>query len=243
MQILGVIPARLGSTRLPRKPLQLLGGVPLVVRVMEHVRLFELVDRLVVATDASEVAEVVAARGVEVVMTGPCQTGTERVRAVACAPSFAPYPVVINFQGDEPFLPREAAEGALRQVVQCGNDVGTAAVPLLNGDMGDRNRVKVEVTPEGRAQSFFRDERAGSTERLWQHLGIYAYTREALARWVDAQPDPQELGEGLEQLRAMALGLSIGVATLASVHSRAVDTVADLSRAEAHWRMALEATS
>src|SRR6266850_1549314 len=130
MRVLGVIPARLGSTRLLHKPLQLLAGEPLVTRVIQRVRFLDLVDELVVATDSTMIARVVELSGVRAVLTRESHlSGTERVAEVAARDEFADLDVVVNVQGDEPFLPRAALEGALARVA-AGDDVGTAAAPL-----------------------------------------------------------------------------------------------------------------
>jgi 3-deoxy-manno-octulosonate cytidylyltransferase (CMP-KDO synthetase) len=169
-------------------------------------------------------------------------TGTDRVAEVAARPEFAGYDAVVNVQGDEPFLTREALAGSIEQVAQ-GNDMGTAAAPLEAELAGDPSRVKVVTDAAGRALYFSRSviphrrEPAGPSDRLyWQHLGIYAYTREALRRWAGLEPSAAELAERLEQLRALHHGLIIGVARLAEPVEPGVDTLDDLRRAEAHWQ-------
>lgn len=242
MPVLGVIPARLGSTRLPRKPLQLLAGEPLVNRVAERVREHGVVDRIVVATDAREIAAVVERLGVEVVMTHDRhQTGTERVAEVAGRPEFRGYDLVVNIQGDEPFVTREAISGSLDRV-RAGDDVGTVAAPLDAEMADDPARVKVVTDRRGRALYFsravipFRRDPADPAEGLyWQHIGVYAYTRSALARWVALAPSPAELAEKLEQLRALQDGMTIGVTRLAEPALPGIDTPDDLRRAEAQW--------
>lgn len=242
MPVLGVIPARLGSTRLPRKPLQLLAGEPLVNRVAERVREHAVVDRIVVATDAREIAAVVERLGVEVVMTHDRhQTGTERVAEVAGRPEFRGYDLVVNIQGDEPFVTRDAISGSLDRVRE-GDDVGTVAAPLDAELADDPARVKVVTDRRGRALYFsravipFRRDRAEPAEGLyWQHIGVYAYTRSALARWVALAPSPAELAEKLEQLRALQDGMTIGVTRLAEPALPGIDTPDDLRRAEAQW--------
>ena len=130
MRVLGVIPARLGSTRLPNKPLQLLAGEPLITRVIQRVRQHELTDELVVATDSPMIAEVAERSRVRAVLTdGGHLSGTDRVAEVAARPEFAGADIVVNLQGDEPFLSREALAGALDRV-RGGDDIGTAAAPL-----------------------------------------------------------------------------------------------------------------
>ena len=242
MRVLGVIPARLGSTRLPNKPLQLLAGEPLVTRVIQRVRLLGLVHELVVATDSTMVARVAELSGVRAVMTREShRSGTERVAEVAERPEFADHEVVVNIQGDEPFLPRAALEGALARVA-AGDDVGTAAAPLQAEDAEDPGRVKVIADAAGRALYFSRaaipyrlERKRPCSELYWQHVGVYAYQRQALAQWTRLPPAPAEEAERLEQLRALHYGLSVGVARLTDPAQPGVDTPEDLRRAEAHW--------
>ena len=243
MRVLGVIPARLGSTRLPNKPLQMLAGEPLITRVIQRVQEHGLADELVVATDSPMVAQVVERSQVRAVLTDRGHpTGTDRVAEVAARPEFAGYDAVVNVQGDEPFLAREALAGSIEQVAQ-GHDIGTAAAPLEAGLAGDPSRVKVVTDAAGRALYFSRSviphrrESTDSSDGLyWQHLGIYAYSREALRRWTGLEPAAAELAERLEQLRALHHGLTIGVARLAEPVEPGVDTLDDLRRAEAHWQ-------
>ncbi len=242
MRVLGVIPARLGSTRLPHKPLQLLAGEPLVTRVIQRVRRLGLVDDLVVATDSTMVARVAELSGVRAVMTRDShQTGTERVAEVAERPEFSEHEVVVNIQGDEPFLPRAALEGALARVAS-GDDVGTAAAPLEAENAEDPGRVKVIADAAGRALYFSRaaipyrrEKRRAASELYWQHLGVYAYRRQALAQWTRLPPTLAEEAERLEQLRALHYGLTVGVARIPDPAQPGVDTPEDLRRAEAHW--------
>lgn len=242
MPVLGVIPARLGSTRLARKPLQLLGGQPLIVRVLTRTLEFEVAAAVVVATDSPEVQAVVESAGGRAMMTSPLhETGTERVAEIARREEFARYDVLLNVQGDEPFLPKAAATGALERVA-AGANVGTAAVPIGWDEAVDPSRVKVVMDRGGRALYFSRsripfrrDDGEVTPGAYWQHLGVYAYTRDALARWVAAEPTTLERLERLEQLRALDLGLTIGVARLAEPVPAGVDTADDLARAERHW--------
>jgi 3-deoxy-manno-octulosonate cytidylyltransferase (CMP-KDO synthetase) len=242
MRALGVIPARLGSTRIPNKPLQLLAGEPLITRVIERVLDHGLLGELVVATDSTKVAGVAERSRVRAVMTsGSHQSGTDRVAEVAALPEFAGYDVIVNIQGDEPFLSREALAGALARVEQ-GDDIGTAAAPLDLALVSDSSRVKVVTDTYGRALYFsravipHRREPGDPSDGLyWQHLGIYACTRAALTRWVGLPPCAAEQAERLEQLRALYNGLTIGVAQLEEPALPGVDTAEDLRRAEAHW--------
>jgi 3-deoxy-manno-octulosonate cytidylyltransferase (CMP-KDO synthetase) len=242
MRVLGVIPARLGSTRLPNKPLQLLAGEPLITRVIQHVVDLGLVEQLVVATDSQMIAQVVERAGVRAVLTHDGHlAGTDRVAEAAGRAEFAAFDVVANVQGDEPFLPRAALAGAIDRVA-LGDDIGTAAAPLPPEHAADPSRVKIVTDARGRALYFSRAaiprrrEATDPTDGLyWQHLGLYVYTRHALEQWVAAPPSPAERAEHLEQLRALHCGLTIGVARLTEPALPGVDTPDDLRRAEAHW--------
>jgi 3-deoxy-manno-octulosonate cytidylyltransferase (CMP-KDO synthetase) len=242
MRVLGVIPARLGSTRLPNKPLQLLAGEPLITRVIERVLDHDLVAQLVVATDSEKVARVVERSGVPAVLTcGSHTTGTERVAEVANRVEFAGFDTIVNIQGDEPFLTREALEGALGRVEQ-GDEIGTAAAPLDPAHASEPGLVKVVTDAAGRALYFSRaaiphrrDPHESGDGLYWQHIGIYACTRAALLRWVSLPPTPLEQAEKLEQLRALYHGIRIGVAHLDEAALPGIDTADDLRRAEAHW--------
>src|SRR5690349_13334280 len=240
MRLLGVIPARLGSTRLPNKPLQLLAGEPLVPRVIERVRELRLVDELVVATDAPMVAEVVERAGVRAVLTrADHPSGTDRVAEVAARAEFQGFDVIANVQGDEPFLDGDALRGAIERVRQ-GDDVGTAAAPLAVEAAADPARVKVVTDLKGRALWFsrapipFRRDADAATDGLyWQHVGLYVYARRALERWVALPPTAAEQAEKLEQLRALEHGMTIGVARLPVATAPGIDTQDDLTRAQA----------
>jgi 3-deoxy-manno-octulosonate cytidylyltransferase (CMP-KDO synthetase) len=241
MRVLGVIPARLGSTRLPHKPLQLLAGAPLITRVIERVLDHGVMAELVVATDSEKVAQAVAKCRIRAVLTSSShRTGTDRVAEVARLADFAGFDVVANIQGDEPFLSREALVGALSRVDQ-GDEIGTAAAPLAVSLASDPSRVKVVTDARGRALYFsramiphHRDE-SGEGSAYWQHVGIYAFSRAAIERWSTLPPAPAEEAERLEQLRALYHGMSIGVARLEEPALPGIDTVEDLRRAEAHW--------
>jgi 3-deoxy-manno-octulosonate cytidylyltransferase (CMP-KDO synthetase) len=242
MRVLGVIPARLGSTRLPNKPLQPLAGEPLITRVIERVLDHGLVAQLVVATDSENVVRVAERAGVRAVLTSASHaTGTDRVAEVAGRVEFAGFDTIVNIQGDEPFLSREALAGALQRVEQ-GDAIGTAAAPLAGALAADPSRVKVVIDARGRALYFSRAlipylrQPADPSDGLyWQHIGVYACTRTALARWVALPPSPAEQAERLEQLRVLHDGMSIGVARLSEPALPGVDTAEDLRRAEAHW--------
>lgn len=245
MSTLAVIPARLGASRLPRKPLRLLGGVPLVVRVLERVQSLGLADRVVVATETDEVAEVVQKAGGEAIITSVAHpSGTDRVAEVAAHPAFAQYDVVVNVQGDEPFMRADAMAGAIAMVREHGFPLGTAAGRRSTAILGDQNCVKVVRADDGRALyfsraaiPFLRDEEDApiQADLILQHMGIYAARREALERWVALPTHPLEQIERLEQLRAIAGGLAMGVAIVDAPSWGEVNTEDDLVRANSHW--------
>lgn len=233
-----VIPARLGAQRLPNKPIRLVAGKPLIVHVVDNAVASGVADRVVVATDAPEVAEAVREARCEVVMTGIHHpSGTSRVAEVAARVEYAGYDVIINVQGDEPFLPHAAIRGALEQVM-AGFDIGTAAVPADENAVAKPSLVKVAIGEQQRALYFSRSpipyNRGGIPLRYWQHLGVYAYRPATLARWMQLPRSPLEDAEKLEQLTPLAHGLSFGVALLSEPALPGIDTEEDLERAEAH---------
>jgi 3-deoxy-manno-octulosonate cytidylyltransferase (CMP-KDO synthetase) len=231
-----VIPARLAATRLPHKPLRLLGGEPLIRVVARRALELDLGGLVVVASDDDRVLEAVAPLGVLGVLTaGSHASGTERVAEVATLPEYRNAEVILNLQGDEPFLPRQAALGAVERV-RSGDAIGTAAQPLNDAAWRDPRRVKVEIDGRGRAQRFYRTPEGPACPRhapTFHHTGVYAYRPAALARWVALLPTADERREGLEQLRPLAYGLAIGVAVLDEAAPHGIDTEEDLRTAEA----------
>jgi 3-deoxy-manno-octulosonate cytidylyltransferase (CMP-KDO synthetase) len=169
------------------------------------------------------------------------ESGTDRVAAVAARTEFAGYEIVVNLQGDEPFMPIEAVHGAIARV-QGGDAIGTAAAPLDAGLRDDPSLVKVVCDDHGRAIYFsrlpipyVRDPADLEKTVWWQHLGIYAYRRDVLLRVAALRPSPLEQAERLEQLRALSAGYTIGVALLDRPALPGIDTPADLAAAEARW--------
>lgn len=245
MTTLAVIPARLGATRLPRKPLRLLGGMPLVVRVWERVVALEVADRVVVATDSDEVARAARDAGAEVVLTrADHPSGTDRVAEVAACAGFEGASAILNVQGDEPFVSAAAVRGALAMVRQHGFPLGTVAARTDASALGRPDIVKVVTADDGRALYFsradipFQRDAAngdGPQPPILQHIGVYAYAPAALARWVSLPEHALERCERLEQLRPLAAGLAIGVAVIDERPARGIDTEHDLEQANAHW--------
>ena len=238
-----VIPARLAAVRLPRKPLRLLAGLPLIVRVWQRVSEMKVADAVVVATDDPSVASAVRDAGADCVMTSDSHTsGTERVAEVANKPEFAEYSTIVNVQGDEPFIGAGAVSGAAGIVASGKFPLGTSASPAAWDILNDPNIVKVVRGDDGRALYFSRGtiplvrDRADALEtQPLQHIGVYAYSRDALEKWVSLPQGELERLEKLEQLRPLAAGIPIGVAITDEAPAAGIDTEEDLSRANARW--------
>ena len=243
-QVLGIVPARLASTRLPRKPLYPLLGRPLIEWVWRRVAEMSVLDRAVIATDSPEVAEVCRALGAPVELTSPDHpSGTDRVAEVADLPAYRGFDFIANVQGDEPLLKQSHLAAAIDLVREDGGQVGTCATPLMTDDARkDPAAVKVARASSGRALYFSRAsipyKRDGKPtqdelerEPFLRHIGLYAYTRDALADWVALAPSRLEELEMLEQLRPLEAGLRIGVAVVGAADP-GVDTPADAVRME-----------
>src|SRR5688572_8785916 len=179
MKTLAVIPARLGATRLPRRPLRLLAGRPLVVRVWERVAAMDVADRCVIATDSEEVAVAARQNGAEAVLTGTHHpSGTDRIAEVTAKREFAGYDAVLNVQGDEPFISADAVRGALG-MLRDEFEIGTAAVQASPAILAEPSVVKVVTADDGRALYFSRapipflretkdaDDAAALRTRVW----------------------------------------------------------------------------
>jgi len=245
MGTLVVIPARLGALRLPRKPLRLLSGLPLIVRVWQRISQMNVADAVVVATDDESVASTVRQAGAECVLTSHNHaSGTERVAEVAMQPRFKRYDTIVNVQGDEPFIGPGAVSGAAQLVSSRKFPLGTAASHASTEILDTPSLVKVVVADDGRAMYFSRApipylrdqaDRGKLGESVFQHIGVYAYSREALQKWVSLPQHPLEQIERLEQLRPLAAGMAIGVAVTNEAPASGIDTEEDLERANARW--------
>jgi 3-deoxy-manno-octulosonate cytidylyltransferase (CMP-KDO synthetase) len=243
-RVLGIVPARLASTRLPNKPLYPLLGRPLIEWVWRRVEGMKALDEAVVATDSEEVAEVCRAMGAPVELTSPDHpSGTDRVAEVARKEKYAGFQVIANIQGDEPLLKEAHLAAAIDLVRERGWEIGTCATPLMSPDARkDPSVVKVVRAQSGRALYFsrapipYKRDETPSLEELGRepflrHIGIYAYTPEALENWVAQVPSPLEKLEMLEQLRPLGSGARIGVAVVGAADP-GVDTPADAARME-----------
>ncbi len=247
-RVLGVVPARIASTRLPDKPLFPILGRPLVEWVWRRVRSMSALDHAVVATDSDEVARVCRALGAPVEMTSSDHpSGTDRVAEVAARGPYRRYPVIVNVQGDEPLVEERHLATAVELVRERGWEIGTCATPVARMEAWtDPSVVKVVRASSGRALYFSRaaiprkrsaepDEDDLAREPYLRHIGIYACARDALERWAATPPTSLERLEKLEQLRPLESGVRIGVAVVGSAHP-GVDTPADARRTERRLR-------
>ncbi|MGA2207186.1 MAG: 3-deoxy-manno-octulosonate cytidylyltransferase [Terracidiphilus sp.] len=235
LRIAAVIPARLHSTRMSRKVLRPIAGRPMVEWVWRAAQTSGLMDPVVVATDADEVAEACRARSIPVVITSPaCPSGSDRVREVARQIDADIY---VNIQGDEPTLTPDFFPPLLDLFSRPEVEVTTLAVRCPPEEIANPNAVKVVTALDGRALYFSRasipfDRDAAGFTGYRKHLGIYAYRRAALERFAALPPSPLEQLERLEQLRLLENGIAIYVAG-APRDTIGVDTEEDLARAEA----------
>jgi 3-deoxy-manno-octulosonate cytidylyltransferase (CMP-KDO synthetase) len=233
--VAGIIPARLGSTRLSRKVLRLIASRPMVEWVYRAAAGSGLMDPVLIATDSEEVAAVCRERGIPVEMTSPdCASGSDRVREVAAR---LPADIYVNIQGDEPTLTPDFFSPLLSLFERPEVQVATLAVDCAPQDIANPNAVKVVTASDGRALYFSRatipyDLDGAGFAGYRKHLGIYAYRREALERFSALPPSPLEQTERLEQLRLLENGIDIYVAP-APHDTIGVDTEEDLARAEA----------
>lgn len=236
-----IIPARLQSTRLPEKPLQDLGGAPLVVRVLERARRAASLGGVWVATDSERVAEAVTAAGGTPVMTrADHPSGLDRVAEAAALlrKDLDADPIVLNVQGDEPFLNPDGLDHLVRLFDRPEVRMATLAAPFKpDDDPSDPSRVKVVVDRLGRALYFSRapiPHGAGAHLPPLLHVGLYAYRFAVLRELAGLPPCPLETSERLEQLRALWNGIEIHVA-VGDYHSIGIDTPEDLARARTRW--------
>jgi len=236
-EILGVIPARFGSTRFPGKPLALIAGRSLVARVYDRARRAHELSQVLVATDDQRIIEHCEELGIEAMMTAETHpSGTDRVAEVAARfPAFA----YVNIQGDEPLIPPGAIDALVREARAADAGIATLASPIPSEERGlldDPNAVKVVRALDGHALYFSRTAlpfpRHRRFARYLQHIGIYYFTREALADFASLSPTPLEQAEGLEQLRALEHGRSILVIEY-PYRPLAVDAPEDVAPVEA----------
>ncbi|MDU7053185.1 MAG: 3-deoxy-manno-octulosonate cytidylyltransferase [Dialister sp.] len=239
MKIACIIPSRYASTRLPGKPLRMIAGQTLIHRVYNRAILAKSPDIVVVATDHRDIAEEVESFGGRVVMTAVNHpTGTDRLAEVA--EQLADYDIIVNVQGDEPFIDPDVIDRLAKMLTEHENlDMVTAAAPLKKEEYQDASAVKVVVNQKGEALYFSRAlipyQREGFAMPPLKHIGVYAYRRSFLLTYAKMEQTPLEKTESLEQLRALETGYKIGVIRI-ETEDIGIDTEEDLKKANEFFK-------
>jgi 3-deoxy-manno-octulosonate cytidylyltransferase (CMP-KDO synthetase) len=233
MKAIAVIPARMASTRLPRKMLREIAGAPMIAHVYRGVRSCELLDQVIVATDSLEIMDVCQKNGWAAQMTSTShRSGTERVHEIANRISADVY---INVQGDEPLTRAAHIESLLEIMRRPGVEVGTLKTAAAAADVKNPNAVKVVTGSDDRALYFSRAtipfDRDGVRPKYFKHLGLYGYRKSALDRFCQLPESFLERSERLEQLRFLENGIPIYVGET-PYDTIGVDTEEDLQRVE-----------
>jgi 3-deoxy-manno-octulosonate cytidylyltransferase (CMP-KDO synthetase) len=234
MKAIAVIPARLASTRLPRKILREIAGQTLIARVYSAVRSSARLDDVIVATDSDEIMQICHQQGWNARMTSPShRSGTERVHEISNSMAADVY---LNIQGDEPLTRAEHIATLLELMKDPNIQVGTLKTPAAGEDVNNANAVKVVTDASGRALYFSRAaipfDRDRANPNYFKHLGFYAYRKAALDQFCGLAESSLERSERLEQLRFLENGIPIWVAETA-YDTVGVDTEEDLQRVEA----------
>jgi 3-deoxy-manno-octulosonate cytidylyltransferase (CMP-KDO synthetase) len=245
LPVLGIIPARLASTRLARKVLRTIAGRPMLAWVYEAARACPQLDEVLIATDSDEVAELCTRHGWPVQMTSPdLPSGTDRLHAVAQLRYAGIY---VNIQGDEPLLKPEHLTALLAPFANPSVDVSTLKVLCTPENIPNPNAVKVVTTHDNRALYFSRaiipydrdqslgDRISPAPAQYWKHIGLYAYRKVALQRFPTLPPSVLEQAERLEQLRFLENNINLYVEPT-DFDTIGVDTEEDLKQVEALLR-------
>jgi 3-deoxy-manno-octulosonate cytidylyltransferase (CMP-KDO synthetase) len=243
MRIIGVIPARFGSTRFPGKPIKPILGRPLLEWVIRGAQSAKKLSEILVATDDERIAQVARQLGVEAVMTdSQLPSGTDRVNAALAG---RPFDVAVNIQGDEPLITGEVLDILVSPFFDEPKlDMATLGIGLHQADLENKNAAKVVVDQWGYALYFSRspipysrgvdakrEVSDGALSTGLKHMGMYAYRKDFLEKFCRSGPAPIELAEGLEQLRALYLGAKIKVMRVEH-ESWGVDTPEDVAYVE-----------
>lgn len=233
MKVLAVIPARLASTRLPRKMLREIAGVPLLTWVYKALRQCASLDHVIVATDSDEIMRFCEQQGFSVRMTSAAhRSGTERLHEISTTVLADIY---LNIQGDEPLTRPEHIESLIAVMNGAGVEVGTLKTSAAAIDVGNPGAVKVVTDVAGRALYFSRatipHDRDGVRPQYYKHLGFYGYRKHALDKFVQWPESSLERSERLEQLRFLENGVPIYVAET-PFDTVGVDTEEDLRQVE-----------
>jgi 3-deoxy-manno-octulosonate cytidylyltransferase (CMP-KDO synthetase) len=231
-----LIPARMAATRLPGKPMLDIGGLPMIVHVLRQAEAAGI-GRVAVATDTPEIAAAVAAHGGEAIMTRPDHpSGSDRVfEALGKLDPDGRVETIINLQGDFPTIRPDNIRAVLEPLADPAVDIATLAAEIhTDEEASNPNVVKAVGSPVAgqrmRALYFTRATAPHGDGPRYHHIGLYAYRRKALQRFVELPPSPLEQQEKLEQLRALEAGMRIDIMIVNTV-PRGVDTPADLETA------------
>lgn len=249
VQFTVVIPARYASSRFPGKPLAIIHDKPMIQHVYERA-LESRATRVIVATDDDHIAETVSNFGGEVCMTAEHhQSGTERLAEVVSSLSLRDDEIVVNVQGDEPFIPAVNIQQVAANLAERSSfQIATLATPIDDADdMSNSNVVKAVADVNGRAMYFSRasipfdrDQKMGSQRQqqmMMRHIGIYAYRAAYIAQYVAYPPSAMEVIESLEQLRALWYGDAIHIEMAQAPPPIGIDTPEDLARLNAQHDM------
>ena len=231
-----LIPSRIGSTRLPKKPLINISGMSLIQRVFTNVDKLKL-DTFI-ATDSDEIFEHVLKFTKNVVMTDSKHiSGTDRVFEAATKLNIKDDDLVINLQGDEPFMPHDLLSKLINDFANNECDVISASHPIYNEeDVSNSNCVKVIINDDGYAETFERLLSKKFDNTVMRHIGIYGYKYKTLSKIISLEPSPNELEHKLEQLRFLYNNLSIYMSRYDGEVPQGIDTEQDVKRAEEHLK-------
>ncbi|MCE3255379.1 MAG: 3-deoxy-manno-octulosonate cytidylyltransferase [Rickettsiaceae bacterium] len=235
-KILTIIPARMASTRLPNKPLANILGEPMIVRVFKQAKKANL-GEIIVACDSAEIAEEIKKIGGTAIMTDPnLPSGTDRIfAALQKLPNNKEFEIILNLQGDLPVIDPLVIAKCVEAAMNTDADIATVASVIKNPEeITNPNVVKIAIASFddkklGRALYFSRASIPHGAGEYYHHIGIYAYKRNALEKFVNLNPSDLEKRESLEQLRALENGMKIAVQIVDS-HPLSVDTKEDLEK-------------
>lgn len=236
MKIIGVIPARYASTRFPGKPLADINGKTMIQRVYESAARSKLLSRIIVATDDKRIYNAVGKFWGEVVMTSPKhKSGTDRIGEVAQMPGVKDADIIVNIQGDEPFIDYRNIDKAIMPLVKDKDIIVSTLAAKIDDirEINDPNTVKVVFDKEKFAIDFSRIVKPYNTKKgkanFYKHIGLYVYRKNYLLKFIKLKPSKRELAEKLEQLRILDNDGDIKI-VLTRLNSQSVDTKDDLKK-------------
>ena len=232
-----LIPSRIGSTRLPKKPLINISGMSLIQRVFTNIATLDL--GTYIATDSNQIFEHVLKFTKNVVMTDSKHiSGTDRVYEAATKLNINDDDLIINLQGDEPFMPHDLVSKLIKDFNNTDCDVISASHPIFNeDDVANKNCVKVLINSNGYAKNFKRELHIEPDKTVMRHIGIYGYKYKTLSKIINLEPTLNELEHKLEQLRFLDNNLSIYISQYKEDIPPGIDTEEDVIRAEEYLEM------